>query len=969
MARLSELIVKITSDTAQFSRGVREVSVEMQRLSSVSENAVRGIRTAFERIGSIGTRLTIGVSAPLAALGVAAVKADADLEALRMGLIAVSGSAAAADKQLARLAEVAKLPGLGFREAIQGSVNLQAAGFSAQLAERALRAFGSALATVGRGKAELDGVIVALTQIQSKGKISAEEINQLAERLPQIRAAMKAAFGTADTEALQKMGISAQEFAEKIISYFEKLPPVTGGVKNAFENLRDAAQRALAEVGAALRPGTELVTKFAEDAISRLADLAKYFPDLPPAIQATAIALGGLAVAAGPALAALGQIGLGISGIATAIPVVKALTGAVGVGILSLGQFAGALVSQVVPAAGSATIALRAFGGAALLAATALAAIHAASGIMQLISASRQLGDAQKQARDAIEQQNRGIEILRIKLHQAGVSTAELDQTYRRAEISTAQYVRGLMRLAEAHSRSAGAVDEAKRQTMDLAEAFRVLGVDSTETLTKRYQQSREALQAVEQAYRDGKASAIDLARAQDAVRQAFEAVHQPIKAVREELGKIQGPENIGTVLREMVSEIAGGAQAKEAEQRLRSIAEILSLRGFEPDKFPWYVAKAGEAAEQAGIVAQITGRYYQRMWEEIGNQHAAARAEQQLKQLAWALGINVEQYKKLQEAKKRLGFDGEKDVNQMAADVATLKSSNAPVYQQRKAELDLLLEKRRQNIALTQEEAAQLQRLQKWQRDLSREQVNFWEQAKQRLSAIFQDTAKDITDLIFTGGKFKDVMVDSLEQIGKALTRLAIEKTFASIGREIAGIIAKIPGLAKIGSIFGLGGSAAATAGTAASTAASTAAAAGQVASQTAGTVGKVIGSSFTALAGVVTGAISAVTGVIGVFQAARQEGSLNAIEWNTRKSSLHLEHIIYRINAGLPGFGDVQARIVEVRDVLIGWDQYITGGLKVAGGGGNITINMDGANFIGFRDLDAFLDELVRRLKQRGL
>ncbi|GIU76770.1 MAG: hypothetical protein KatS3mg005_0008 [Bryobacteraceae bacterium] len=965
MARLSELIVKITSDTAQFSRGVREVSVEMQRLSSVSENAVRGIRTAFERIGAIGTRLTIGVSAPLAAVGLAAVKADAHLEALRMGLIAVSGSAAAADKQLAKLADVAKLPGLGFREAIQGSVNLQAAGFSAQLAERSLKAFGNALATVGKGKADLDGVILALTQIQSKGKISAQEINQLAERLPQIRAAMKAAFGTADAEALQKMGISAQEFVERVVAEFEKLPPVTGGVRNSFENIRDEAERAMAEFGAALRPGTEIVLQFAETAVSKLADMAKRFSELPPAIQATAVALGSLAVAAGPALAAIGQIGLGITGIATAVPVIKAMTAAMGAGILSLGQFAGSLVSQVVPAAGSATVALKALGGAALLTATALAAMQAATGVIQLVSASKQLRDAQQQAREATEQQNRSIEILRIKLHQAGVSTAELDQAYRRAEISVAEYSRALMRLASAHGETHQATEQAKRQTMDLAEAFRILGVDSTENLTKRYQQSREALRAVEQAYREGKASAMDLARAQEAVRQAFEAVHQPIKAVREEMGKIQGPENVGTVLRDMVSEIAGGAQAKEAEQRLRSIAEILSLRGFEPDKFPWYVAKAGEAAEQSGLAAQIAGRYYQRMWEEIGNQQAAARAEQQLKQLAWALGINVEQYKKLQEAKKRLGIAGEKDLNQMAADVATLKSSNAPQYQKNIAELNLLLERRRQGLDLTKQEQDRLRELQNWHRNLTRDQVNFWEQAKQRLGAIFQDTAKDITDLIFKGGKFKDVMVDSLEQIGKALTRLAIEKTFASIGRELAGIVAKIPGLAKIGSIFGFGGSAAATAGTAASTAA----AAGQVASQTAGTVGKVIGSSFTALAGVVTGAISAVTGVIGVFQAARQESSLNAIEWNTRKSSLHLEHIIHRINAGLPGFGDVQARIVEVRDVLIGWDQYITGGLKLAGGGGNVTINMDGANFIGFRDLDAFLDELVRRLKQRGL
>src|SRR5690606_26404524 len=118
-------------------------------------------------------------------------------------------------------------------EAIQGSVNLQAAGFSADLARRSLMAFGNALATVGKGKADLDGVGLALSQIASKGKISAEEINQLSERVPQIRVAMKAAFGTSDTEQLQKMGIDATQFVEGVVAQLEKLPAVTGGINNA----------------------------------------------------------------------------------------------------------------------------------------------------------------------------------------------------------------------------------------------------------------------------------------------------------------------------------------------------------------------------------------------------------------------------------------------------------------------------------------------------------------------------------------------------------------------------------------------------------------------------------------------------------------------------------------------------------------------------------------------------------------
>lgn len=195
--------------------------------------------------GVIGGAL-VGAFATFAAQSIGAA---AEMEALKSGLIAVAGSAAEAEIQLKRLAIVAKLPGLGFKEAIEGSIRLQAAGFSARLAEAALVAFGNALATVGKGKAELDGVTTALSQIASKGKISAEEINQLAERIPQIRKAMQAAFGTSDTEALDKMGISAQEFVAKVTQALLNVGKAAGGTKDAYSNLGDVWMQLKATAG------------------------------------------------------------------------------------------------------------------------------------------------------------------------------------------------------------------------------------------------------------------------------------------------------------------------------------------------------------------------------------------------------------------------------------------------------------------------------------------------------------------------------------------------------------------------------------------------------------------------------------------------------------------------------------------------------------------------------------------------
>src|SRR5687767_1392645 len=89
-----------------------------------AESAADRLRDSFRGLGS---SLTIGLTAPLAALAVASVRAATDMDSLKRGLTAVAGSTGAAEQQLVRLKEVAKLPGLGFKEAIQGSINLQAA--------------------------------------------------------------------------------------------------------------------------------------------------------------------------------------------------------------------------------------------------------------------------------------------------------------------------------------------------------------------------------------------------------------------------------------------------------------------------------------------------------------------------------------------------------------------------------------------------------------------------------------------------------------------------------------------------------------------------------------------------------------------------------------------------------------------------------------------------------------------------
>jgi tape measure domain-containing protein len=214
----------------------------LQRVGQSAKGVGEAIRTAAD-----ATRLfEIAQNSFASVTGVQAAMAyDSQVR----GLAAYAKNAEELQTQLGRLKEIAKLPGLGLTEVRAGVLNLEAAGLSAQTSERALMAFGNALALVGKGKSELDGVILALGQIASKGAISAEEINQIAERVPQIRQVLVSAFGTASTEAIQKMGLSADVAIGKIIAGLEQLPKATTSALTTFENLQDALEQAFLPIG------------------------------------------------------------------------------------------------------------------------------------------------------------------------------------------------------------------------------------------------------------------------------------------------------------------------------------------------------------------------------------------------------------------------------------------------------------------------------------------------------------------------------------------------------------------------------------------------------------------------------------------------------------------------------------------------------------------------------------------------
>lgn len=323
---MSSLVFRITGDPASFKAAMGEVS------SSLDAAARKAAQTSAA-LSSIGTSLTVGLTLPVIAMGVGAVKAAGDLDVLKRALTSTTGSAEEAASQFARLEQIAKLPGIGLDEAVRGSIRLQAYGFSAGLAEKALRNFSNAVAAGGGSADDTSEALRQLGQMYGRGKVTMDNLRIILERVPQAAAIIRKEWGSealADpAKAFEALGLTSQQVIERLIERMGEVPRVSVGVKTALENLGQEVQKSAARIGDKLVPAVIDSIPKLEAMAGLVADAVDGFTKLPEPIKNTALALGALAIAAGPVLSIAGRI-------ASTFATISGLAGAAGAGVAAL---------------------------------------------------------------------------------------------------------------------------------------------------------------------------------------------------------------------------------------------------------------------------------------------------------------------------------------------------------------------------------------------------------------------------------------------------------------------------------------------------------------------------------------------------------------------------------------------------------------------------------------------------------
>jgi phage tail tape-measure protein len=170
-----------------------EIILEDSKFTSKMNAAERDLKS-FEsgagkwgsRLGTLATGAIAGLGAAIGAIGVAAGKTGIEFNAMmeqsEIAWTTLLGSADEAKQTINDLVKLGAETPFEFEGLDRSAKLLNMAGFEGEKLKETLVAVGDAVSAVGGGQEELEGVSMALFQMSAKGKASAEEMNQLAER-------------------------------------------------------------------------------------------------------------------------------------------------------------------------------------------------------------------------------------------------------------------------------------------------------------------------------------------------------------------------------------------------------------------------------------------------------------------------------------------------------------------------------------------------------------------------------------------------------------------------------------------------------------------------------------------------------------------------------------------------------------------------------------------------------------------
>lgn len=254
-----------TDQLANAQKGAADAAAKAAGQNNKTKDSLDGIKTA-------STLAAAAIATATAAMGLGAVKAAGKMEQLEIAFTTMLGNAEQAKTMLNDLQDFAQATPFDLESVTNGSRRLLAMGFSAEQIIPVMTAVGDAAAGLGMQAEGIDRITLAMGQMAAKGKVSAEEIRQLAEAGIPAWKFISDSLGITIPEAMKRAEQSQISAAQGLNAIVAGMNNKFGGMMEAqshtidgmWSNLMDSISRTSISVGKDIVASFDLHTKLAK---------------------------------------------------------------------------------------------------------------------------------------------------------------------------------------------------------------------------------------------------------------------------------------------------------------------------------------------------------------------------------------------------------------------------------------------------------------------------------------------------------------------------------------------------------------------------------------------------------------------------------------------------------------------------------------------------------------------------------
>lgn len=219
-AKLSGLendIKKINNSFNKFDSNVKNASESVSR-------SFKSMESSAQSFGNIAKTIAGGIGFSLIAKDI--LDTNRSMEALRAQLKAIEGSGRGAERTFKFISDFAVNTPFEIQGLTETYIKLQ--NFGIEPTQKVMQALTDQAAKLGGSQETLSGITLALGQAYSKGKLQAEEMNQLIERGVPVYKLLAEVTGES-TAAIQEMAKDGKISADIIDQFIEKMGQLASG--------------------------------------------------------------------------------------------------------------------------------------------------------------------------------------------------------------------------------------------------------------------------------------------------------------------------------------------------------------------------------------------------------------------------------------------------------------------------------------------------------------------------------------------------------------------------------------------------------------------------------------------------------------------------------------------------------------------------------------------------------------------